>query len=395
MKRTLVLLAAAMVVMDAAPGLVFGLLPQIQQRGGFSTAELGLVSGSGFAAMVFGLLTLSHFADRGHSRLMVLAGLAGVAAGLFGFGFATSLPAMVLSRVVLGLAAAVYTAAARAFAATIDPASAGRNLGILTSAEIIGFISGPVLGTTLKQLGNISTPFYALGSLALAIAAIFVIRFPTIHSEAIPHPTSWTRTVGLDLLSNKRIRAATLMGLAVYLPIGVFDSVWSIYLTDLGASETFIGLSLSLYGIPLALLAGAGGKICDRSGPVRSASRAIWVIAPVIVLYGVFRTPWVICAFSIIDAAFEAIATPGCQLAIARSCPSERMASGQGLGAVFGLAGSALLASAAPAVYAAVGAFPLFTGLAVICLCIAMLAARLHGPDVEPVHHVFTERPAR
>ena len=54
----------------------------------------------------------------------------------------------------------------------------------------------------------------------------------------------------LVLLKHRRVLVATLLALALFLPVGVFDSLWDRYLTDLGGSNLLVGLTFALFALP-------------------------------------------------------------------------------------------------------------------------------------------------
>ena len=363
-RTTLYMVMGVTMALDAGNGVVFGLIAEIQDRHGITTPQLGLISGALFAASLLGLLGFAHLADKGHARTMMLSGLAIGAAGTAWFGVATHLWELVAARTLSGISISLFISAGRSIVTRIAPRRAGENLGKLVGAEVAGFVLGPTIGVGLARVGGLSLPFYVLGGVA-AVALVFVaFRFPTL--DPLPHrpKLSGWRTTGVDLLGNRRVLAAALLALAVYLPVGAYDSMWSRYLTDLGASTTFVGTSLTLYGIPMVLLAGVGGRLVDRWGPRVSGQRAVSAMLPVIVAYGVLRSYWLVALTAIVEAIVGSLANPSAQAAMVKACPPERIAAGQGLAGGIGLCGAGLLASVAPAVYDGFGPGVLFIGVA-------------------------------
>ena len=61
---------------------------------------------------------------------------------------------------------------------------------------------------------------------------------------------------------------------------------------DLGASTLFVGVSLTMYGIPFAIVASMAGKFIYRSGPWMAATFAVAIIVPMTVIYGFLVSPF-------------------------------------------------------------------------------------------------------
>ena len=165
-----------------------------------------------------------------------------------------------------------------------------------------------------------------------------------------------------------------------WLPIGTYDSLWARYLEDRGATAVFVGITLSLYGIPFAIASGWGGRMVDRIGPMAAVRRAMWVIVPMIALYGRLAQPWAIGALGLVEATANAVAFPAATTAMALACPPDQLAAGQGLSsAASQLAAGAAAFAAAPA-YAAVGSEWTFGGVALVMVAILVIAIVLARP---------------
>ena len=376
-RTTLYMVMCVTLALDAGNGVVFGLIAEIQDAHGITTPQLGLISASLFGASLLGMLGLAHLADTGHSRTMLLSGLALGAVSTLWFGLATHLWEFVASRALSGIAVSLFISAGRSLVSRLDPSRAGENLGKLAGAEITGFIIGPVVGAGLYAVGGLSLPFFVLSGVAAAALVFFIARFPEVEVPAIDGSRSYWQLTGLDLLGRRKVLAAALLALAVFLPVGAYDSMWSKYLHDLGASATFVGTSLTLYGVPLILLSGRGGRLVDRLGPITAGKRAIACAIPIIVAYGLLDSYWIVALTAIVEAVVQAVASPAAQAAMVAACPPDRLGGGQGLAGAFGLCGGGLLASVAPAIYDRYGADVLFTGVGALVAVFATIAFAL------------------
>ena len=157
-----------------------------------------------------------------------------------------------------------------------------------------------------------------------------------------------------------------LLAVGLFLPVGVYDSLWSRYLQDRGASVLYTGLSLSAYGVPFVAFAALGGRLADRFGPVRSSVSALVFIVPIVALYGVLPTPGLVVGVAMLEAVAQAVAVPASQAAMVRACPPDRVGAGQGLAGAAGQLAAGFTALIAAPVYSRFGSEAVFGGTAVV-----------------------------
>jgi predicted MFS family arabinose efflux permease len=365
-------LLGATFVLGATNSIVFPLLGDLQKAHGLPTWSLGIISGTAFVVGLVTQLTLSGFADRGRARRLLLAGLALAVAGGLLFAVSTQLWEFVLARALGGMSVGCFIPAARAAAATLDEARVAQNLGRLASFELGGFVFGPVVAGALASWFGLRVPF-------LVFAGAAAVTLAVVATRPLPMPThqATSSAPALSLLRRPGVRVATLLALALFVPVGVFDSLWARYLGDRGASTAFIGLSLALYGVPFVLLATRGGRLADRYGAVRSTLRTFWALVPLTALYGLVTVPLAIMSLALVEAVMQAVAVPGAQAAMAEACPPERAASGQGLAGATQLAGAGTIAFIAAPMYEAFGPAAVFCGVAALVGVIVLVAYRI------------------
>jgi MFS family permease len=371
----------------AGGGLIFPLLAELQEAHDLPTWGLGVISALFFAGAVCGQLVLAPYADRGHTRRLLVIGAVLSVVAMLMFAFSSQLWQFSVARLLSGLAAGSFLPAVRATLVRSDPFRAGHLLGRYTATETGGFVFGPVIGTGLFALWGLAAPFLVV-AVILAGVTVLVARAavptaaggPTGDAEvdraaAVMPPGGLRSTLGL--LRIRGVVVAVTLELAVFLPVGIYDSLWARYLQDKGATTIFVGIGLTLYGIPYVIWAPRGGKLADRLGPVRSATIGMIIVVPATALYGLLAAPVAITALALVEAFGNATAVPGAQTAMARSCPPDRLAAGQGLSGSISLLAAGAAAGVAAPVYEAVGPEVLFVGAAVLMGLLVVAAGLL------------------
>lgn len=340
-----------------ANSVVFSLLSNLQDRYGFSDSGLGLIAGSGFLVGLIGQILFAPFADRGHSKTLLLAGLGAAVVGSVLFALSGSLITLVASRAVVGLSNSLFIPAARAIAVSISDHNVAERLGTMSGVELAGFVTGPVIGGFLVGPFGIKVPFLVTGAFALAGIVLLAPR-------RLPQPfidRSERNRLAVDLLRLPKVRAGVLMSMALFLPVGFYDATLDVYLTDLGASDVLIGLSFLAYGIPFAMLATAGGRLSDRLGALRVALVSTMLVAPLTAAYGFIAVPLVIVALSAVEGCLQALGVPASQAMVAASAPPGRAAAAQGLAGGSNLLIAAVAAYSAGTMYKQLGPEWMFT----------------------------------
>ncbi len=361
----------------ASVGMVFALLHELQDAHDLSSTTLGWIAGTAFFAAVAAQLFLAPFADRGHSRRVMTLGMVGAAAGSLIFAVASEPWQFIGARIITGLALGSFMPAAQAVITRADPERAGERLGQLAGVQIAGFIIGPGIGAPMVRVGNLDTPFFAVALVLLALTPVMArIDVTEIKTQpvggALAMSADTVRTMG-RILSRRDALAATLLSAALMLPAGMYEAIWAIFMEDLGASTTFIGVSLTFYGVPFILAAPVGGRWADRYGPLRIAPIAIVIIVPLTVIYGFLTVPLMLMSFAMVEAVGNGLGMPAAQSLMASATDAGERATGQGLAAAAGELMAGITAVTAAPLFAAHGPRWTFFSVAMAMLVVAGL----------------------
>ena len=340
-------------------GSVLTLLAEFRNQFGFSESEVGVITAAGFLAGFVAQISLAPLADRGRTAQMIPAGVALAAVSMFAMVWATQLWAFVSARVLFGFSAGAVSPAMRRLIITRDPENVGQNLGRLTAVEISGFVFGPASAALMVELGGLRLPFIALG-VANAAMLLWVARLD-LHTSA----NGGTKHKTWPLLKLPGIQAALLAGVAFYLTIAYFETTWALLLDDLGAEIGLIGISLSLFTVPMIVLAPTGGRLTQRLGHSAIVGKSITVAAVCTGLYGWIDMLWPVLLISLVHAVADSFTLPANQVAIATASPPEQIAAGQGLFSGAGTLVSGVVAYVSGVLYESNGPKILYTTAAV------------------------------
>ena len=304
---------------------VVTLLGDLRDEFGLTETEVGLVVGAGFFTAFITQLTLGRLADRGHAPAMVRIGMLAAAASMIGFALSNSFFTFVLARAVLGVAIGLAQPAIRRTVVLADPRHTGRNLGRLGLGEITGFALTPALAAALAEVGTLDLPFYVL-------AAIVVVTLAAMGRLDADGGARTTERVSLfDLLSNRVVTGTLILVTSQFLMIGAWEAVWAVSLTDLGAETWEIGLSFTLFALPLGALAPLGGALAQRSGGVALCVGGLGSAAVFAVLLGVLDSVWGLIGVSMLMGIGAGFGYTAGLYVFSQTVGDDRQAAAQGV----------------------------------------------------------------
>jgi len=363
-ERRFAALFATSFVLSAGYGSIYTLLAVIRESFGFSALEVGVIGAVGFFTGFVAQVSLARFADRGHTAGLLRFGLLCAVLGNLAMVFASELAGFVGARALLGLGAGTFAPAARRLLLAEDGDRAGERLGFMASFTMAGFISGPVIASVLFE-------FVGLGATFVVLAAALIVTTPFVMRTHIPPSTpSEERRAVRVLLALAPVRGTLLCSIAFYITVGVFEAIWAVLLHDKGASQLFIGATLSIFGLPMLVISPFAGRFAQRRGALRTAAMGISGAIPCMLVYGVQDGLVVLAVVVAVHSVFDAFTMPALQLSMAQASPRAHLASGQGLMGATGQLTAALAALLSGWLYGGFGALALFglSALAMTCL---------------------------
>jgi MFS family permease len=335
--RYLIVLATA-VLCYAALGTVLGILPDYVHSLGGGAVIVGLAVGApaltGAAARPLG----GRLADRhGPARIMI-AGAVVMAAGTIP-AFVSSLPVLIVSRLVVGAGEASMMAAAVLWLLRLaGPERRGRAMGHVGLANYAGLTIGPPLSQALSGNSHPDRVWVAamlLPLIAAALAGLFARGPEGSEGDAHAHAHSPEGGAGEDSDGQpSTVRATIRPGLGLMLVNVGYVAVLSFGAAAATEQGTAIArLVIPVFGIGViasrTLLAG----IPDRFGPARTLSAAVVLeSAGLAGMAAATSTPVALVAL-VVMAVGQGLAVPSLGLLALASVPPSR--HGRTAGAFF------------------------------------------------------------
>jgi len=354
-------------------GSVITLFADFRDEYGFSGVGIGALGAAGFIAGFFSQLFLSKYADRGFAQSMVRIGLGIDLLALLWMATTDNVWQFVAARVFLGLGSGLCGPAIRKVVISRDPNNMGHNLGKVAAYDIAGFTLGPVVAAVVAEFAGLRWPFIVM---AIIYGTVLLIVWNENLSCPLESRRHSNKKVIRQLLTIPGIQGGLWGAVAFYASLGAFEVSWALLLADNGAPTWLIGLSLTIFTIPMVFFAPLGGRVTQRQGALKTI---VWsIIAGTIctLLYGWIDFLWVILAVSLFHGIADAFTLPGLQVAISTSSPNEHIATGQGLLSATGLAVAAILSLVGGPVYEWGGPEQLYTFTAVIMVVSLLLSVR-------------------
>jgi MFS family permease len=131
--------------------------------------------------------------------------------------------------------------------------------------------------------------------------------------------------------------SAILLNIGANFAAGMYDVVWSLFLTSLGAGVELVGLTFAMFGLPILLFSPAFGRRADRGGILPYL--IVGGLAPAItgILYTFIGDPRLAIPLILVEASGFAMLNPVLFAIVAAGSPSGRSSTAQG---IYGAAGT-------------------------------------------------------
>jgi MFS family permease len=330
---------------------------------GANMAEIGFMASAFILGQFLFQLPGGWASDRWGRKPLLVSGIA--ITGLISFLFLLNDHPwyFIALRFIEGAATGATNPAANAYVIdSVPPRERGAAFGWLGSAFSAGFMVGPAIGGFMVDLLGYASPFLFGGTLTLLTALFLALRMadrrpgttpaPAPAPDADELPGNYVQDSGSgpadresegerehEHARERRIPGAlfvpALIGALVFITSGgfadgLFISIWSIWLNDLHASNSFIGFTFITFSLPLMVLMPFTGRLADRHSLIPMLVVPATLISFVYLVYGFTTNLALIAALGLLEGALVAVYGPALNTYIAELSPENARGRLQG-----------------------------------------------------------------
>jgi len=274
-------LSASVLAFFVASGLFLPSTPRYAAGplGGDAFA-VGLVVGSFSLSSIVLRPFAGRWADRRGRRVIMIIGAALQVIAAAGHLVATTVPVMIVMRLLLGAAEAVYFVAAMAAATDLAPEHRrGEAISLISTSLYLGVAIGPVLSEVLYGSGG-------FGAIWIAAALISVVAVALSWTAPETLPPEARRTTAPGAFLHRRGIVPGLLVLCGAWGMGAYFAFLPLLTDQLGLSGA--GGYLALFALVVIGLRLVGARWPDRFGAARLSGTALVLSALGMLVAGLF-----------------------------------------------------------------------------------------------------------
>ena len=322
------------------------LLPVYLEDRGATSVTVGFVVAAYFATGVLLQYVFGRLVDKVTPAPVLRAGLVIFAIG----GLSLALPLMpgmyAVSRVLQGAGAGAAEVAALAAVGVAVPATQrGRAFASIYGSQLGGMAIGPMVGSLIGAFSV--TGVFVAGGLISLLAWIPVVMLRgrlgslALRPEADPAADSELASSLADpgndgnssaqTVARRVLIGALLSAAAFGLTVGVYETCWTLLLTNRGASDWQVGLSWTLFCIPFVVFSRPAGRLADTVDRRHLVVAALTVALGCCAAYPFLHNLVPLMMLGVVEAAATAMAIPSVQSLLSQGTPVGRLGRAQGL----------------------------------------------------------------
>jgi MFS transporter, DHA1 family, multidrug resistance protein len=366
-------LLAGQLIMFTGIAAIFPIAPlYVAHRGGDSLVIALFIAGP-LAANMLVQVPAGRLCDRIGRRPLLVGSRVGF--GLFSIGLFLDVgPLWLLTifRVAQGVCSGAYVPALRAALTDLsDPETRGQRFAQLQAAEMVGLLVGPLLGGSVALWRD--SAVFGVAGLAVLLGLLPMIRVPeTLRGSGGERKNEprfrWWRERGVVVPA---------LGLAaVGTVFAMYDVVWPQYLTARHYGPFLIGLSISVFAVPILLLAQPAGRLADHVERRWLVALGMVVVASTAASYPFMRDLTPILLVGTVEAIAVVVIEPSLFAVIGDTVSELVRGRAMGVGGLFEFSGMAFGAAALGSLYGIAEVIP-FWGASAALIAAAVVCGTL------------------
>jgi FSR family fosmidomycin resistance protein-like MFS transporter len=294
---TILLMAAAHVMVDGYGNIYAPMLPLLIPRLGLTLAAAGTLTMLFQLAASVAQVGFGHLADRWRPRTLITIGPVVAVSVLSLVGLATTRLALAAILVVGGLGAAAFHPPAAALAHRLGGDRRGLAMSFYITGGTLGFALGPLCFAPFAQRFGIEwTPLLAIPG--LAVVAFFLRRVPPIPV----HPSAQGGFTALRPDATPLLLLYTIVVLRTVASL-TFATFVPVMLTRRGQSIGEAGASVAVYHFATGVGGFFGGPAADRFGARKVIALSLVMACPFLFI-APFLSGWLFVAVLAIGGLF-------------------------------------------------------------------------------------------
>jgi DHA1 family multidrug resistance protein-like MFS transporter len=265
-----------------------------------------------------------------------------------------------------------------------DTETRAQRFAQLQAFEMVGLLVGPLLGGAVALWRD--SAVFGVAGLAVLLGLLPMIRVPEtltpVAAERKNEPRfRWWRERGVIVPA---------LGLAaVGTVFSMYDVVWPQYLTVRHYGPFLIGLSISVFAVPILLLAQPAGRLADRVERKWLVALGMVVVACTAASYPFMRDLTPILLVGTVEAIAVVVIEPSLFAVIGDTASELVRGRAMGVGGLFEFSGMAFGAAVLGSLYGLAEVIPFWGGSAVLIAAAVICAGAL------PRRTRAAERPSR
>jgi MFS family permease len=376
-------LLTGQLIMFTGVAAVFPIAPlYVAHRGGNSIAVAIFIAGP-LVANTLVQVPAGRLCDRwGRKPFLVGPRLVYAVLSVLLFLNIGTLPVLTALRILMGACAGAYVPALRAALTDLSaPDERAQRFSQLQAYEMVGLLVGPLIGGA-AALWRDSAVFGVTG-LSMFIGIGPMLRVPETRAArsavaAVKERFRWWRNRGIVVPIVALFAVGTIWSM--------YDVVWPQYLSALGNSPLVIGLSVSLFALPILVLARAGGRLADRADRRKLVAAGMLVVAACAATYPFLHVLAIILTVGAIEAVATVILEPSLFAVIGDSTPESLRGRAMGIGGLYQFSGMAFGAAVLGSLYGVNAGLPFWGGSCILLAGALVCATWLPARPPQPSH---------